>query len=195
MAGKNVECLRHLLFMCALLIFGNVLASTKEISDMGRAREYCDSAPLERIEGIWRFPADDTVVLIRRDRGRKTKGYELIVVSSPDCRLSPGDRIGEITAGPDPSKMKLSLCRSKRDGIFFDPGNCAIQFNDKEGTIKIEKRTLKLRISSTIYRLLPQFWRLVSMVKTDDPQEKLPDGLVRIYPAQYSSKSDYPRYL
>lgn len=187
--------LKSVILICALLAFGNVFAETKTISDMGRAREYCDSAALERIEGIWRFPADDTVVLIRRDRGRKTKGYELIAISSPDCRLSPGDRIGEIAAGPDHSKMKLSLCRTKRDGILSDPGHCTIHFNDKEGTIKIEKRTLKLRLSSTIYRLLPQFWRLVSMVKADDPQEKLPDGMVRIYPAPYSSKSEYPRYL
>lgn len=170
-------------------------AETRVISDMGRAREYCDSAALDRIEGIWRFPADDTVVLIRRDLGRKSRGYELVVVSSPDCRLSPGDRIGEIEAGMDPSKMKLSLSRTKRDGIFSDPGRWAILFNDKEGTIRIEKRTLKLRLSNTIYRLLPQFWRLVSMVKTEDPQEKLPEGMVRIYPAPYSSKSEYPRYL
>lgn len=43
-----------------LLIAAWQPALAGRICDEGRAREYCDSALLHRIEGIWEYPDDET---------------------------------------------------------------------------------------------------------------------------------------
>ncbi|MDE6297952.1 MAG: hypothetical protein K2L89_08900 [Muribaculaceae bacterium] len=160
---------------------------TGKISDMGRAVEYCDRAPLEKIEGIWEFPEDNTRVLIRRSNQKK-KVYDLIIISSPDCRLKTGETIGEITPSVEDDKLRLSLYTSRRDNILTDPSNCLALFNDKEGTIRVEKR--KFKISLRFTRYLPKFWRMLSLFSSDNPTDKLPKGLVRIYPTRSGNISD-----
>lgn len=154
---------------------------------MGRAMEYCDRAPLEKIEGIWEFPEDNTRVLIRR-ADQKKRLYDLIIITSPDCRLKAGEKIGEIIPSIDNDKLRLSLFTSRRDGILTDPSNCLALFNDKEGTIRVEKRKFKISLKFTRY--LPKFWRLLSLLSSDNPTDKLPKGLVRIYPTSTGNISD-----
>ncbi|MDE7412404.1 MAG: hypothetical protein K2N05_01255 [Muribaculaceae bacterium] len=186
----------HRIFLLIIILMGTLpIFSGQRISDMGAALDFCREAPLDKIEGIWEFPADNTVVLISRDRSQPKTFYNIIVVSTPDCRLNPGDKIGEMTPSVDQNKYLLSLYRSQKNNLLSDPGKCSAIFNDKDGTIKVEARSLKVKISSRIYSFLPQFWRLLSMFKVNDPAASLPDGLVRIYPYPAPSKADYPRYL
>lgn len=186
-----------ILLMLILTSFfsGGLSAQTGQIHDMGEAREYCINNPLARIEGIWEFPSDNTVVLIKENKTGRKQVFELFVITTPDCRLHPGEKIGELTPSVDKNRYALSLYRSKRDGVLTDPGHCSALFNDKEGSIKIEKRKAKFSLNTRIFRLLPEFWRLVSMIKVDDPESRLPEGMVRVFPAPHTSKAGFPIYL
>lgn len=170
-----------LLLMSYLSVRASSPVSALQISDMGRAIEYCDRAPLERVEGIWEFPEDNTRVLIKR-ADQKRSLYDIIIISSPDCRLHAGEKIGEMTPSIDSDKFRLSLYTSRRDGLLTDPSNCIAVFNDNEGTMRVEKR--KFKISLRFTRYLPKFWRLLSLLSSDNPVDKLPKGLVRIYPTR-----------
>ena len=167
-----------LLFLLCLLKGMN--AAAQKVADMGQALEYCRLHPLDKVEGIWEFPEDNTVVLISSS-SKKRRTYDLTIVSTPDCRLKPGEKIGEMSSSVDSDKFRLSLFTSRKDGILTDPSDCLATLNDREGSITIEKR--KFKISSRISRYLPKFWRLLSLFSVSSPADKLPQGLIRIFPS------------
>ena len=183
-----------LISLCFLFSIG--AAYGEKISDMGRALEFCRKSPLDRIEGIWEFPEDNTAVLIALSDQRKRR-YDIIIITTPDCRLKPGEKIGELTGSIDPNKFHLSLYSTRRDGILSDPSNCLAIFNEKDGSLRVEKR--KFKISFKASRYLPKFWKMLSIFRfsTDDPIEKLPKGLIRLFPNPYSDKIERgaPKYL
>ena len=163
-----------------IILFSEISSSAQKIADMGKALEYCRANPLDKIEGIWEFPEDNTVVLITCSN-KKKRTYDLTIVSTPDCRLIPGEKIGEMSSSVDSDKFRLSLFTSRKDGILTDPSDCLATLNDREGSITIEKR--KFKISSRISRYLPKFWRLLSLFSVSSPADKLPQGLIRIFPS------------
>lgn len=163
-----------------VIICISLACRAEKISDMGAALDFCRERPLDYIEGIWEFPEDNTVVLIK-NTDRKRRIYDLIIVSSPDCRLNAGDKIGEMKGTIDSKKFHLSLFTRLRNGIFSDPENCAATFSDSEGAIRVEKK--KVKFSLRLSRFLPKFWRVLSLFSIDNPTEKLPKGLIRLYPS------------
>lgn len=166
-------------------------AGAPDIFDMPSAMEYCRQAPLASVEGIWEFPEDATRVLIRR-QSADPRAYDLILLSSPDCRLIPGETIGHLEETAETSKFRLSLFCDRRKGLLTDLRNCAAEFSDREGTMRISGRKIKLSIRST--RFLPQFWRLLG-ISVKDPAGELPLGLIRIFPDARNGGSRDPIYL
>lgn len=161
------------------------------ISDMGRAMEYCQHAPLAGAEGIWEFPEDMTKVLIRKVIGSPYR-YDIILISSPDCRLIPGEKIGEMEESADRKKLKLSLFSNRTKNVLTDMRHCAAEFNNKNDRILIHPRKVKFSVRNSLRRsfdltdLLPKFW-LTASVNIVDPASSLPIGLVRIFPEQTPS--------
>ncbi|MBD5329769.1 MAG: hypothetical protein HDS03_07820 [Bacteroides sp.] len=162
------------------LMISSSAAKGETIRDLAAAREFCDRNPLDRVEGIWEFPEDNTVVLISC-ANEKRREYTLTVISSPDCRLHPGEKIGSLSSSVDSDKFRLSLFTSRHNGILSDPSDCLATLTDRDGTIRIEKR--KFRISTRINRFLPKFWQLLTLFSSSSPLDKLPKGLIRIYPS------------
>ncbi len=169
-------------------------ARGEKISDLGMAMDYCRENPIDRIEGIYEFPEDNTVVLIRCAEPRQ-RMYELIVVSTPDCRLNPGEKIGEMNGTVDPDKFRLALFTSRKNGILSEPNDCTAQFDESDGALRIEKK--KLKFSPRLSRFLPKFWRIISLFTIDDPTTKLPQGLIKIFPSPYNGNTlgRTPKYL
>lgn len=160
---------------------------SRDVSDMGAARDWCDSAMLHRIEGIWEFTADETKVLVRRMPGRTTE-YEIIVIESPDVRLHPGEAIGSIKASASASKFDMFLCTGRRNDLPGDPRHCLVTLDDKNGVMITESSKIKLSLSSRWF--LPSFWRALR-VSVKNPLDALPRGLVRIYPVENRREPDY----
>lgn len=158
-----------------------------EISDMGRAMEFCDRAMLGKIEGIWEFPEDNTRVLIRRSTAEPNL-YDIIVVETPDCRLRPGDVIGYLRGSALSTKFEMGLFRTKTEGILSDLRKCLAEYNSKEDALLVKAPKIKLKLRSRWF--LPSFWRAVS-IGIDNPAGNIPKGLVRIYPSPIPRDPSY----
>lgn len=181
--------------IAAALFVGIVVRAEEPIMDMGAAIDYCSSRALTGPEGIWEFPEDQTRVLITR-RKESPYHYDIKVVSSPDCRLQPGEKIGEMEESAKPGKLRISLYASRRKNLLTDMRHCAGDYQARTGRILIEPRSVKLSLRNSMRHalqpldILPKFWLLFS-IKVNDPAAALPTGLIRLYPSSISS----PRYL
>lgn len=155
------------------------------------AQLYCDETPLLKIEGIWEFPSDGTRVLIRRT-SPASKGCDIIVISSPDCRLFPGDDIGDIVPSGETGKYNLSICRSRVKGLLSDPGHCSAKLSSNFNALSFTPRKYKVSLGNLWF--LPRFWRSIRIRKTNDNTDSQ-NGLIRIYPSSPSSRDSEPIYL
>lgn len=142
------------------------------------AREWCDKNATEAIEGIWEYPEDNTRVLIRRDRFSSGE-YSITVISTPDCRLVPGDVIGRLHVSADPRKFKLEQSTKKEGAFLLKPSDCLATLSADGESIKVKSTKLKFRISPTT--LLPKFWRMVR-ISISTPTDEIPSGMIKIYP-------------
>lgn len=157
------------------------------ICDMGMARDWCDNAMLDRVEGIWEFPEDQTRVLIRKSRA-SSGSYDIIVVESPDTRLVPGETIGSLRESVASTKFEMLLCRNRVDGLLADPGKCLAELAESDNSLLVRTRKLKFSLASRWF--LPSFWRALR-VSVKNPLDQLPRGLIRVYPLTIKRQPDY----
>ena len=70
----------------SILLLTLTNAAAQEICDIDAARRYCDSNPIERVEGIWQLTGDDSrTVMIRRTAGRGN--YVMTSLNCDDARI------------------------------------------------------------------------------------------------------------
>ena len=173
--------LRLLIILAAISVFpGLCKAGTPEVAalDYGLAQEYCDRTELTDPEGIWQFPDDETTVLIRRSPHSQSK-FEIFVIETPDCRLNPGDKLGELQRSADLSKFQLNLYTRRKTGILTDSRSCSAELKDNGDAFIMHPRKLKLSLRTMWF--LPRFWRSLR-INIDDPSSQLPYGMIRLYP-------------
>lgn len=167
---------------------GIARASAQDVvCDMRAAREWCDRTMLHRVEGVWEYPDDQTRVLVRRSAGSDSR-YDIVVVETPDTRLTPGETIGYIESTPVVTKYEMGVYRTKTGGVLRELGRCAAELSEKEDALLVRSRKVKFSIGSRW--LLPSFWRLLRLT-VKDPLETLPKGLVRVYPRGVRRQPDY----
>lgn len=172
---------RNLLFS---LIFGMASLAPAmsvgevKVRDMGDAVEFCNRQEIDKIEGVWEFPEDQTTVFIRRTHP-SNRDYELILISSPDCRVEPGDRIGVLTPSADANRYQLSLSLKRDYGMLASASNCSAEFNEAKGVMYVHP--MKMKLGLKLPSFLPRFWRIIN-VSLDDPASELPRGMRKIYP-------------
>ncbi|MDE5877727.1 MAG: hypothetical protein K2H47_09580 [Muribaculaceae bacterium] len=166
------------------------------VCDVIGAREWCDTTALHPIEGIWIYPEDNVTVLVRRlpdsDRPAYRK-YDICVIDTPDCSMTPGESIGILEATADSKSFRLRLFTKRKKGILTGLTDCAARLADEEN-LRVETPKFKFRLGSL--SVLPKFWRMVR-VSIDNPASRLPAGMVRIYPSYdgNGSSRSTPRYL
>lgn len=157
------------------------------IADRQAAIEYLRNSPTDFVEGIWEFPEDETTVLIKRGL-HNIRQYDIIILSTPDCRLTPGETIGTMEQTADRNRFKLHLYISRKYGALSDIRTCAGIYNEKSDALLIEPRKISLKMSTPWF--LPKFWRSIR-VRVSDPAASLPKGLLKIYPRQEPEKPIY----
>ncbi len=169
------------LILLLLLIAGKTDAAEPagRIADEGMAMEWCDRTPLHRIEGIWDFPEDQTRVLVRRSE-TTPQSYDIVALSSPDCRIEPGETIGHLFPSDGQSTYKLELYSGKKGGLLSDLLKCRAKLSADEAHISVEAPKLKVALRSL--SILPKFFRLLR-VSVDNPAASSSRGLVRVYPS------------
>ena len=162
--------------------------SAQHIADMEAARTYCDTAPLQRIEGIWDMTTADCKVLICRNPASDSE-YDIIVLESDDSRLLPGDVLGTVKASANPDQFKLTL----NTGFKWN-AECLATLSSDDMSLRIERPKRKLKLSP--YMLLHKFWGLFRY-ESDTPTDRLQQGMVRLYPRGVGDSANrfHIRYL
>lgn len=156
------------------------------------AYEVCDKTDLRPIEGLWTYPDDDVTVLIMRSEFSKGV-YDIFVVESADCSLSPGMKLGELKASADPDKFTISLFTIVKKGTLSKPSQATATFSENKESLTFKKSSVQFKFNPN--RLLPYFWRMISVnVKTREPA---PEGMIKVYPSYDGNMSSkrQPRYL
>ncbi|MCH5218054.1 MAG: hypothetical protein J1F07_05835 [Muribaculaceae bacterium] len=162
-------------------------------ADILEARELCDHADLRPIEGLWSYPEDDVTVLVYRSDEKKGT-YDIHVVEAADCSLKPGMKLGELASTADPDKYTLRLFTRVKKGILTAPSEALATYSENKEALTV-KRTNKFSLRFNPTRLLPSFWRLISVnIRPGDPA---PEGLIKVYPSYDGNNSTRrgPRYL
>lgn len=158
------------------------IAAQKKICDKGMAIEWCSRNSLQPVEGIWDFPEDNVTVLITRKHDNPnitSPTYCMIAVETPDCRIKPGEVIGELEELPDAKSYKIKI-KSKRNGlsIFAPTSSLAILTNNNRGLI-VKKSKVKVTLNPSV--MLSKYLRIVNF-KFLNPVSDAPSGLLKIYP-------------
>ncbi len=141
-------------------------------------KEWCDSNILSPEEGIWEYPEDGAQVLIQADPTHPGT-YTLTIISTPDCRLEYGDVIGRLHPTVDSKQFRLEQFTHKDKFTLTKAEQCAASLSADGESLRVKSPKLKFKIN--LNTLLPRFWRVVR-VSYDDPTEKLPAGLIKVYP-------------
>lgn len=141
-------------------------------------RDWCDSNVLSPVEGIWEYPEDGARVLIMVDPTHPGT-FTISVISTPDCRLEYGDMIGRLHPTVDSKQFRLEQFTHKDKLTLSKAEQCAATLSSDGESLRVKSPKLKFKVN--INTLLPRFWRMVR-VSYDNPVDKLPAGLVKVYP-------------
>lgn len=151
--------------------------------DITEAREYADRIGASGVEGIWEYPGDGIIVMIMHDE-RERYRYIICVVESADVRLKPGDIMGYLTESAKPGKYRLSLCTAVEHGLPEKLCDCVASLSSDKESLLVEGLKVKVKVGAST--LLPVFWnklRTTLRISVENPLEKLPEGMRRIYPS------------
>ncbi len=151
--------------------------------DITEAREYADRIGTGGVEGIWEYTGDGITVLIIRDK-RENYRYTISVVESADVRLKPGDIMGYLMESAKPGKFRMSLCTTVEHGLPGRLCDCVATLSSDKESLVVEGLKVKVKISGST--ILPVFWnklRSTLRISVDNPLEKLPEGMRRVYPS------------
>lgn len=160
--------------------------------DLGEAMEICDDLPLEMVEGIWVYPEDNVTVMILNDgedaNPNQLSSYVISVVETSDSRLHPGEIIGKLYATAQENTFKIELSTEKKNELLLKPKSCLATLSKDGDTfiIKQQKPPFRGRLNFNFNRLLPGFWKIVSVginKNNDSGATKPPIGMVKTYPS------------
>ncbi|MDE7180208.1 MAG: hypothetical protein K2N88_03305 [Muribaculaceae bacterium] len=152
--------------------------SITAVTDIAAAREWCATTMLHRVEGLWEFPDDQTIVLIRRSP--VAHRYDIVVADTPDTRLHPGEIIGYVQESAAADKFEMNLCSrwlGKEGGQLT---KCMAQLVENDSAIVVKGRKIKFGLRG--WWILPSFWKMINL-SWKDPLENLPKGMIRVYPS------------
>ena len=178
-----------------ILIIGpfTVLGQSSKVAyDIDMAKEMCDQLPLENVEGVWLYPDDKVTVLILRQEEKvaspEFSTYSISVVETSDARLHPGEVIGSLTATAQDKVFKIELTTERKNDLLLKPKSVLATLNNDSDAfiIKRQKAPFKGRLNLNLSRLLPGFWKMVSMGVSQNGNNssvQLPAGMIKIYPS------------
>ncbi len=141
-------------------------------------RHWCDTGILSPVEGIWEYPEDGTRVCIQTDP-TAPGSFSITIINTPDCRLEYGDVIGRLYPTVDSRQFRLEQYTRKDKLSLTKAEQCAATLSTDGESLRVKSPKLKFKVN--INTLLPRFWRVVR-VSYEDPTDKLPAGLVKVYP-------------
>lgn len=182
-----------LLPLCKVPAYGE----SPSANTLGRAIEWCDTALLSGLEGIWLLPRDRVYVALRRTTPGELAQYSVTVVASLDGVTMPGECLGTIDAAPDATRFYATLpTRKDKNGVPKGYRKLLMRLNSDKSTLLIEKGPKTVKLSFSPLSLLPGFWKMVRISITPQQREEI-RGMVKLYPSPENGNALWPspRYL
>ena len=154
------------------------------------AKDILDERDLDNVEGIWFYPEDKVTVLVLKDDDNKKsvlQDYSITVLETTDARLHPGDKIGILKPSADSHVFDIELFTEKKNDLLLQPKTCTATLG-KDGDsfiFKKGKNKIRGRLNLNFTRLLPGFWKIVSLGLSGNQDNNIaaPVGMVKIYPS------------
>ena len=181
-------------FVVVLILLVTLPSVSKEPQvayDIEMAQEICDSLPLEKLEGLWLYPDDKVTVMVLKDPDSGNRNdfsvYNIMVVDTSDACLHPGEIIGKLYATAQEKEYRIELSTERKNDLLMKPKSCIATINNEGDCllIKKQKAPLKGRLNFNFSRLLPGFWKLVSLGVSQNNNNSLESkaGMVKVYPS------------
>ncbi len=188
MAGNylNIKALTVLLIM----MIPSVLYA--RIHDRLAASKYLTESITDPVEGVWEIPVENTVVAIVASETVPDK-FDIVFLEGADCRVQPGDIIGSLEKTIDRYMYRCCIYSTVRHDILTNIKDCSAVFNDKEGTLRIHPRKVKISLRPNSF--LPAFWRMIHIRLDNDRTTELPLGFGRLINAEGKEVTHTPVYL
>lgn len=191
--------LRHISLAIATTLFISGLSAERyprqTVSDIGAARQWCDTEMLDPIEGIWIYPEDNLKVLIRKKdstHNNTLQEYSITVIDTPDCRLEPGLEIGTIRQMAEKNCYHMKIFSQHKGGRLTGKIVCSARLDEKSDAIFVTFPKARIRIN--LFSFIPGFTRLAS-VSYKSPFENMKEGMIRIYPGYDGNGSSRRRHI
>lgn len=160
--------------------------------------EYCDTRPIDNLEGLWSFPDDNVLLFIKKNSRPADYAdrchYSIIVVEAEDQYLTPGQEIGYLSITPDAEIYRMWLFTELISGLPAVPQECVATLVEDAQDLTFRKKEHRVKFNPL--GILPNFWKIIK-VQTSDPVKNLPKGFVKIHPSYDGNGSmpNVPRYL
>lgn len=162
------------------------------VYDIDAAKDVCDSLPLDQAEGVWVFPDDNVVVLVRRLPEISMTAlpeYEITVVATTDVRLHPGDVIGYMKASPKDGEYRATLFTRRKASILTGGEDCTATLNKDADRFILtgHSRRPSLRVTFNPSQLMPKLWRMVrfnaGLSVSPKDKESPKAGMIKLHPS------------
>lgn len=183
----------HIICLIAMVLSVGMMAAKSPVVayDVSMAEKICAEKPLEKVEGIWVYPEDEVTVMILNDGENSPTGldsYDISVVKTSDSRLHPGELIGKLEATAQEGVFKIELFTERKNDLLLKSKSCLATLNNEGDAfiIKKQKAPFKGRLNLNLSRLLPGFWKIVSLgisQNNSGTNVQPPVGMVKIYPS------------
>lgn len=167
-----------IIVLSVILLAVAPLLSAKDYANLKEAKNYCDSRPLSPIEGVWRFPEDNTLLLISADELNPDR-YDITVVDSFNGSIPIGWKCGEAFRTPDFNIFKITFFARKKIMVKYNQSFVATVKEEGE-TLALKTKRFKLKFN--FLSLIPYMGRLFYF-SSSDPVKELPLGLYKVYPS------------
>lgn len=166
--------------------------------NMDSAKIYCDTHPIDNLEGVWSFPDDNITLFIQKvadsTDAHSSFPYRIVVLSASDQALSPGLVIGYISVTPESDRYRVWLYTGITGRVLNKPKECEGVISEDGYSLLLDSR--KVTVKFNPLGLLPNLWRIMRL-REDDPTRRLSKGFIKIYPS-YDGNGSFlhiPRYL
>lgn len=151
-----------------------------DLLDLQRTDDLLAAIPLARNEGLWRYPADETVLLILPDKVNHGRS-NIYLYRSVDCSLQPGAKVGWMENSPKGDEYRIGLSHGIKHGRGAMMQAGSAKYNDRSDALIIDMPKVKVSLAPSVF--LPSLWRSLRLgvrLKYDNPGDDVPAGFVRV---------------
>lgn len=152
--------------------------------------------PLQDVEGLWRFPANGTIIALERDDDVASR-FKIVVVDSPYPSMDPGYLLGYAYSTAKRGVMDATLTEiisegSLKKGQRKKNRRFTVSLNDNDA-LSFSPADKGVKISWNWWRLFPYMFRF--NIRNVDERQKGLDGALRVWPRSQTIPPAQPRYL